>query len=185
LWSFYTGLGINAAPITYAVGGIQYVSVLVGYGGAVNVVGWGGPLKTLKRIDYGWRFNEQPRRLLTFALDRKLTLPPGNAPRFIVHALDDPNALIDVQAARRGAELYHSCAACHGIELVNIGAFAPDLRESRLALSLNSFRAVVHDGALSSVGMPKFGDLKDEELQAIYMYIRQRAREAAHSLPKR
>jgi quinohemoprotein ethanol dehydrogenase len=184
LWSFYAGLGINAAPITYAAGGIQYVSVLVGYGGAVNVVGWGGHLETLKRIDYGWRFNEQPRRLLTFALDRKLALPPGNAPRFIVHAVDDPNAVIDAQAATQGAELYHRCAACHGLDLVNIGAFAPDLRESRLALSLDSFRTVVHDGALSSVGMPKFGDLKDEELRAIYMYIRQRARETAHSLPK-
>ena len=33
LWRFNAGLGIIAAPISYSVGGKQYVSVLVGYGG--------------------------------------------------------------------------------------------------------------------------------------------------------
>ncbi len=34
LWRFDAGLGITAAPITYEIGGKQYVSVLVGWGGA-------------------------------------------------------------------------------------------------------------------------------------------------------
>ena len=34
LWRFNAGLGIIAAPISYSVGGKQYVSVLVGYGGS-------------------------------------------------------------------------------------------------------------------------------------------------------
>jgi quinohemoprotein ethanol dehydrogenase len=182
LWSFYTGLGVSAAPMTYTVDGVQYVSVLVGYGGAINVVGYGGHLETLKRVDYGWHFNEQPRRLLTFALDRQVTLPPGNPPRFTLLPVNDPQIVIDRKAATRGASLYGSCMTCHGIELVNIGGFAPDLRESRLALNFDSFRAVVHDGALASVGMPKFGDLRDDDVRAIYMYIRQQAREAARSV---
>ena len=34
LWGFHTGAGLNAPPITYSVGGKQYVAVLVGLGGA-------------------------------------------------------------------------------------------------------------------------------------------------------
>jgi quinohemoprotein ethanol dehydrogenase len=41
LWQYSVGLGISAPPITYAVGGRQYVALLVGYGGAV--AGLGGP----------------------------------------------------------------------------------------------------------------------------------------------
>jgi len=33
LWSFNTGLGMTAAPITYELNGKQYVSMLVGWGG--------------------------------------------------------------------------------------------------------------------------------------------------------
>lgn len=34
LWRFETGSGVNAPPITYSVGGKQYVAILVGLGGA-------------------------------------------------------------------------------------------------------------------------------------------------------
>jgi alcohol dehydrogenase (cytochrome c) len=34
LWSFNTGSGVNAPPITFAAGGKQYVAILVGLGGA-------------------------------------------------------------------------------------------------------------------------------------------------------
>jgi alcohol dehydrogenase (cytochrome c) len=34
LWRFESGSGINAPPMTYAVGDQQYVAVLVGLGGA-------------------------------------------------------------------------------------------------------------------------------------------------------
>jgi len=30
VWSFNTGTGINAPPITYSIGGKQYIAVLVG-----------------------------------------------------------------------------------------------------------------------------------------------------------
>jgi alcohol dehydrogenase (cytochrome c) len=34
LWKFQTGSGVNSQPITYTVGGRQYVSVLSGLGGS-------------------------------------------------------------------------------------------------------------------------------------------------------
>jgi alcohol dehydrogenase (cytochrome c) len=34
LWSFETGSGVNAPPMTYSVNGKQYLAILVGLGGA-------------------------------------------------------------------------------------------------------------------------------------------------------
>jgi len=174
LWSFDAGLGIIAAPITYEVNGTQYVSILVGYGG---MAGLGSKL-----FDYGWRFGEQPRRLLTFALGRRTALPVGQPPRFTVNPADDPALSIDAKQASQGANAYSAnfCSMCHGERLESTGSIAPDLRESRLALNWQAFRSVLHDGTLASAGMPKFDDLSDSDMHAIYMYIRQRARESAH-----
>jgi quinohemoprotein ethanol dehydrogenase len=175
LWSFYAGLGINAAPMSFAVDGIQYISVLVGYGGTANIS---------KLCDYGWRFNEQPRRLLTFTLGATSSLPAGMPPRFNVEAVDDPAFLVDDKLGGEGAKIYASnCVGCHGSELANFASIAPDLRESRLAMNREAFKAVVQDGALLAGGMPRFDDLADKDVQALYMYVRQRAREAAHSSP--
>jgi quinohemoprotein ethanol dehydrogenase len=172
LWSFYAGLGINAAPITYLVDGVQYVSVLVGYGGTVNAV---------KVHDYGWRYGEQPRRLLTFALGRATPLPSGKPPRFTVRAVDDPALVIDTNLAAAGAKVYYNCSRCHGLEENNVASFTRDLRESAVALDWDGFRSVVRGGTLFSLGMPKFDDLTDEEIRGLFMYIRQQARAAAHS----
>jgi quinohemoprotein ethanol dehydrogenase len=180
LWSYYAGLGISGAPITYTIDGVQYVSVLVGYGGNINMVGMTGDLDAIQRANYGWHFNEQPRRVLVFALGGQLPLPPGEPPRFTVRAVDDPRLAIDVKESAKGATLYEdSCPPCHGINLMNIGAFSPDLRESRGAMNWEAFRAVVQEGNLAAFGMPKFGALTDEEIRSIYMYIRKSAREAA------
>ena len=173
LWSFDVGQGIIAAPITYEAEGIQYVSILVGYGGAPNYA--------TKLFDDGWRFNEQPRRLLTFALGRQTPLPPNGPPRHRVNAVDVPGLAIDPKQAARGSELVGMhCGYCHGDELNDTGSFAPDLRESVLATNLEAFKSVLHQGTRAALGMPKFDDLSDEDLRAIYMYIRHRAREASH-----
>jgi quinohemoprotein ethanol dehydrogenase len=171
LWSFNAGLGIIAAPMTYEIHGVQYVSILVGYG-------------NFTQLNYGWHFNEQPRRVLTFALDARESLPPTAPPRFTVNAVDDSRVTIDAKQAAKGAKAYetHLCYECHGRELENFTSMSPDLRESQLALSWDAFRTVVHGGALASLGMPKFQDLGDEDLRAIYMYIRQQARQTVSSV---
>lgn len=129
---------------------------LVGYGGA------GGLLGNL--ADYGWRFNEQPRRLLTFALGRQTPLPSGGPPRYDVKAVDDPTFVIDAKQAEKGLRLYASapCVICHGPKLVNTGSFAPHLCESALAMSWKAFKSVVHAGSLAAGAMPRFDELRDE-----------------------
>jgi len=179
LWSFDVGLGVIAAPMTYAVDDMQYVSILVGYGGASGLG---------MDYDYGWRFGEQPRRLLTFALGERNSLPRGMPPRFTVNAVDDPTLSLDMRQASKGTDIYNNvevfCVRCHGVNVESRGSIAPDLRESRLALNWQAFRAVLRDGTLTSAGMPKFDDLSDDDMRAIYMYIRVRAREAAASARK-
>ena len=162
---FVLASGINAAPMTYAVDGVQYVAVLVGYGGTINVT---------RVHDYGWRYGEQPRRILAFALGKSTPLPLGKPPRFNVQPIDDPSFIIDAKSAVAGAQLYGECAGCHGIDMHNLASFARDLRESPLATTWGGFKSVVHDGALIALGMPKFDDLSEQELRALYMYVTSR-----------
>jgi quinohemoprotein ethanol dehydrogenase len=63
---------------------------------------------------------------------------------------------------------------CHGSGAVS-GGYAPDLRASPIPLSLEAFKAVVVGGAKVPNGMPKFADLRDEDLKAIQNFLRQQA----------
>jgi len=174
LWHFNAGLGIIGAPISYAVGRRQYISVLVGYG-ATNMMGV---------MNAGWKFGAQPRRLLTFALDATATLPRGAPQDFTVHAVDDPSVQLNADEAQRGGGLFTlRCSGCHGINVVSAGPPAPDLRESQVALHRDSFGRVVHDGTMIPLGMPAFADLSDAQLDEIYSYIRAKARQALVRIP--
>jgi quinohemoprotein ethanol dehydrogenase len=170
LWRFNAGLGIIAAPISFAARGKQYVSVLVGYGGSASIGS--------NTMHVGWKYNLQPRRLLTFELDGKATLPPSAPPDMKAKAVDDPSIKIRDTDVAAGRAFFMACAACHGRDLVSAGAPAPDLRESQLALDPEAFWKVVHDGALLERGMPRFEGFTREQVMQIYAYVRAGAREA-------
>ncbi|MFC0203365.1 PQQ-dependent dehydrogenase, methanol/ethanol family [Novosphingobium soli] len=170
LWTFDAQLGIVGAPISYAVGGRQFVSILVGYGGTTAAYG--------KFMDVGWKYGRQTRRLLTFALDAKATLPPGEPPSFEIAALDDPALKLDEADVAAGRELSVRCAACHGVGLQATGTPGPDLRESGIALDLASFTELLRSGALIERGMPRFDGLSEAEIRQLHAFIRAKAREA-------
>jgi quinohemoprotein ethanol dehydrogenase len=172
LWTFDAGLGIVGAPIAYRAAGKDYVSILVGYGGATAA--W----STV--IHRGWKFGLQPRRLLTFALDGKAKLPPTPPPDMTVDALDDPALAIDPTRVASGAVLYGTkvCVMCHGANLLSAGAPGPDLRESRIALDRQAFADMLREGSLAPNGMPRYAELSDEEVLDLYMFIRSGARDA-------
>jgi quinohemoprotein ethanol dehydrogenase len=170
LWRFNAGLGIIAAPMSFSAGGKQYVSILVGYGGASAANG--------KFMDAGWKYGKQPRRLLTFVLGGKARLAPSNPPDFKVHALDDPGLVLADADVAAGRTLSIQCAACHGIGLHSTGTPGPDLRESAIALDLDSFRNLLRDGPLADRGMPRFDGHKEQEIRQLHAYIRARARDA-------
>jgi quinohemoprotein ethanol dehydrogenase len=165
VWSYDLGLGISAPPITYKLGGRQYVALLVGYGGGYTM-GFTPGLP-----DEGWAYGVHTRRLVVFALGGETDLPAQPEPHIpqpLVYA-DFP---LDETLANQGASLFgRNCAICHGGGAV-ANAMAPDLRASGVPLDFTAFAAVVREGSLANRAMPAFAELADEELDAIRHYIR-------------
>ncbi|MCB2079769.1 MAG: PQQ-dependent dehydrogenase, methanol/ethanol family [Novosphingobium sp.] len=170
LWQFDAGLGIIGAPMSYSIDGKQYVSVLVGYGGTAAAFG--------KFMDEGWKYGAQPRRLLTFALGGKAQLIKGDPPSMKVAALDDPDLVLDEADVAAGRALSVRCAACHGVGFHSPGTPGPDLRESAIALNIDTFSQLLKEAPLIQNGMPRFDMLTDDEIRQLHAYLRARAREA-------
>ncbi|MCE7796322.1 PQQ-dependent dehydrogenase, methanol/ethanol family [Sphingobium sufflavum] len=169
LWQFNAGLGIIGAPMSYSAGGKQYVSVLVGWGGTVAAAA--------SALNVGWKYGQQPRRLLTFALGGKQKLPASPPRDMVVHAVDDPAIVLDEKDVTAGYAVGAACASCHGVNFHSGGAPGPDLRESQLALSEDALYEVLHEGALQQRGMPKY-PFSRAQVHQIWSAIRAAARES-------
>jgi quinohemoprotein ethanol dehydrogenase len=171
LWNFNAGVGISAPPISYAIDGKQYIAVLAGWGGAAYV-------GSTAFAQHGWAYGSQPRRLLTFSLDGKMKPPPIQPPQLELAIIDDRAQDIDSAQATVGQDLYLAmCLGCHGFAVISAGG-APDLRASTVAANLDSFRQLLKTGALQSQGMPRYQELNNREVEQMYWFIRQRARES-------
>ncbi len=170
LWHFNAGLGIISQPIAYALDGVQYIALLVGYG-APN------PYQ-IPTMNPGWKFNAQPRRLLVFKLDGTAKLPPTAPPSWEVNAVDDPSLALNPADVAAGRQLFSACAGCHGGGAESAGAPGPDLRESPIALNVDALYRVLHEGAFLRSGMPRYEELTREDVRQLHAYIRDRARAA-------
>lgn len=170
LWSIDVGNAIIGAPISYSVGGRQYISVVAA-----------PPAGALMQLDgsnhYGWNYRVHKPRLLTFMLDGKGRLPAGAA-RGAEKPLIDPSFKIDATLAGEGAIIYYNCMPCHGAEAVSLGS-APDLRASAVANSAAAFEQVVRKGSMVATGMPAYGELDDRQLLALRHYLRGEANRAS------
>ena len=172
LWSFDAQTPIMAAPISFAVNGRQYVSVVVGFGGAVALVGG----------QAAWDQNGPRRnksRVLTFALDG--TAPP--LPPLPMRTLAPIKALApigDAATVEAGRMLYlNTCAVCHGSGAKSAGLLV-DLRRSGVISDAKAFHAVVGDGLLAARGMASFSRNYDaRQIESIRAYLVARTREDA------
>jgi len=169
LWQFDAGTGIMAPPVTYSVDGVQFVSLMVGWGGPDGA--FNAPNRGRVKPGYG--------RIVTFALDGKATLtarPFGHT--------EAPTPAITMNASPKtvheGKLLYGGhCVQCHGIDAV--AGPLPDLRYlTRTAHQ--QFEAIVLGGARASRGMPSFKDLLSaDQVRAIQAYVLSRASEGANA----
>ncbi len=176
LWHTDLGLGISAPPITYRLDGVQYVALLVGFGGGVA-----GQL-TDYQADLGWSYGVHTRRLVTFAIDAETELPKQPPPHAVT-PLVEVGFEISNEAASRGQTVWNEsgCGNCHGKNVVAAG-MAPDLRASAVPLSTEAFTSVVRDGARTARMMPANPLLSDRELADLMQFIRQQAH-SGHSSP--
>jgi quinohemoprotein ethanol dehydrogenase len=171
LWGFDVGTGIMAPPVTYTVDGVQYVTVLAGWGGAVGLMN--SPAVGAAKPGWG--------RILTFALNGAATLkaPPFGHKEPPVPAITTKQ---NPQTVHKGALLFNSnCFFCHGLNAV--AGPLPDLRYSSKE-TLDSLASIVLGGALTSDGMPSYKKiLTAKEVEAIRAYIISRAQETAKPAP--
>jgi len=165
VWQFNTGTGIIAPPVTYLVNGIQYVSVLAGWGGGDGL--FNSPFKG--KAGFG--------RMVTFALGGTATL---NAPAY--GHTEPPTPAISMNASAKtvheGGQLFNSqCAPCHGVN-AEAGP-VPDLRYATKQTH-EEFDGILLNGDRAALGMPSFKKIfTPDQVHAIQAYILSRARESA------
>ncbi|MDE3114251.1 MAG: PQQ-dependent dehydrogenase, methanol/ethanol family [Pseudomonadota bacterium] len=160
------GTTIIAAPMTYSIGGVQYVAVMAAWGGG----GWAFPHPESAAYSYG---NEG--RIVAFKLDGgavPLPKPLGPAPPLP----EPPVQKASAETIQKGMGLFmQNCIICHSNQTRSGSA---DLRRMTSEVH-EQFNAIVLDGIFKSVGMPAWGDvLKTADAEAIHAYVNSVARAA-------
>jgi len=167
LWESPVGGGIIAAPATYEVDGVQYVTVMAGWGGSYGVSGGGSGVQRL------------PGRILTFSLSGTETVLASDAePAVDTPPAPEPisfEASPEVIAAGAGAYA-EFCSVCHGGDAIS-GGVLPDLRYLGDD-TLEQLPSIVLEGTRASMGMPAFSEWLDEaDVDAIRAYLLSRRAE--------
>jgi len=167
LWSYDAQAAVIAPPISYSVGGKQYVTVLSGNDTGGSAL---GVLYQKYPIDY----RSQQRRILSFTLDGGASLPATAPPAAEVPAADADYHADDVAYASGMKTYALHCVYCHGAAVYGAG-HAPDLRYSSVPAARAAFESVVRDGTLVANGMPRFEEFADDRLEDLRQYIRAEA----------
>jgi len=154
-----TGSHIMAAPMTYKVGGVQYIAVQAGYGGS-------GISFPIPPSSAAYR-NMNTNRILVFKLGGGAVTPPE--PR--VNPFDYPEppkfTATAAQIAHGEEKFTEYCSRCHGFG----PGVTPDL--SRLPPEVHAmFADIVLKGALAPLGMAPLNDLvSKDDVEAIHAYL--------------
>lgn len=161
LWSAPTQSAVIAPPMTYEVDGVQYIAVLVG---------WGGAYPLMEGVEsYASGNLRNISRLVVFKVGGKETLPPvSEEAKF---ALNPPPDTASPETVAQGEGLFNQfCAVCHGGGVVS-GRVNPDLRASRF-LHDDGWFDILLKGGLQNAGMASFGSvLNHDDAAAIRAYV--------------
>jgi quinohemoprotein ethanol dehydrogenase len=151
-----------SGPMTYAIGGTQYIAVNAGWNSAI-----------VHRLNEPTPFFVGPAFLLVFKLDAQgLSVPAAPPPGSIEPPPTDAQPADKVEA---GALLYsQQCATCHG---QNATGGVKDLRFLS-AEKHAQFPDIVLGGKLKEKGMESFADrLSAQQVDAIHSYVISRGQE--------
>jgi quinohemoprotein ethanol dehydrogenase len=172
LWEVNVGTGIIASPMTYELDGVQYVSIMAGWGGAGALTG-AYPVA-----------GEQPGRLLTFALQGEQALPESQIAQSLPSVTAIEHNATEADIANGGLLFARNCAVCHGLMATGTGGVIADLRLSDPSV-FDSYHEIVLGGEMIDSGMPAFKLwLKPEEVDALRAYVVARRNELAAQQPQ-
>lgn len=154
-----TGSHIMAAPITYAINGVQYVAVQTGFGGS-GMTNTGIP-PTSAALTYS---NEN--RILAFKLDGgPVPMPPLRPPE--PFPAPPPSHASRAELDHGEIKFVEQCSRCH----LFTPNTTPDLRKLPPAVHA-AFRDIVLGGTLAPAGMERFDDLlSPSDVEAIHAYL--------------
>ena len=156
LWETPVGTGVVAAPSTYMVDGVQYVSVAVGWGGVFGI--------TQRATE-----REGPGTVYTFAIGGKAPLPA-----FTKYQTENLLSGIkyDPKDVPEGTAIYvSSCATCHGVPGVDKGGNVRNLGYVPTETIAN-LKNIVFKGPHMEKGMPDFtGKLTETDVVKIQAFI--------------
>jgi PQQ-dependent dehydrogenase (methanol/ethanol family) len=161
LWEVQSSTGIMAGPISYEVGGDQYVAVAAGWGGGVIASGRDENAIITQYLNEG--------RVLAFKLGASVPMPAGT-PRD--NTVPPPPALTaSAEQVEHGRQTYNRfCFSCHGMSAAS-SLVVPDLRYLSPERH-EAFESIVLRGALRGNGMPSFdGIMEEQNLDALHGYI--------------
>jgi quinohemoprotein ethanol dehydrogenase len=159
LTKIQTGSHIMAAPITYAVDGVQYVAVQVGYGGTAMGVGAMPPSSVA--IKY-----ENENRIIAFKLGGG-AVPTPQAREDQPFPKPPANSANPAQIEHGEIKFVEQCSRCHVLGL----SITPDLRKLSPDLQ-GQFKDIVLKGAAAPLGMESFNDILSEaDVEAIQAYV--------------
>ena len=168
LWQRPTQASVQAPPVSYAIGGEQYILLPTGAGGAGRLI---AP-----------RYAEAirgPSRLLAYKLGGEAKLPPASNWRPAMP--EPPEQFADEITIERGRALFNEagCALCHGIDAeVGYGNSVPDLRYAS-AETHGDWDEIVLSGSRKKMGMLSFADsLSADDARAIQAFVIQQAKKA-------
>ena len=157
--SIQTGTHIMAAPMTYRIGGVQYIAVQAGYGG----IGISYPIPP-SDIAYT-RMNTN--RILVFKLGGGAVPMPDLRPDPLTYPAPPALAVTPAVIAHGEAKFTEFCSRCH----VFGPGVTPDL--SRLPPEIHGmFNDIVLKGTLAQLGMAPLNDMvSKDDVDAIHAYL--------------
>ncbi len=168
LWEVQSQTGIIAPPISYAIGGVQYIAVATGWGGGSIAGGLDETTAIAKHHNEG--------RVLVWKLGATGQMP-SNAPQ---NRVIPPPPVLETSAEEiaLGKSAYsQNCLWCHGFSAAS-SFLVPDLRMMS-AERHQAFEDIVLRGALKGTGMPPFESmLTPAEVAAVRAYVVSEARKA-------
>jgi quinohemoprotein ethanol dehydrogenase len=163
LWSYDTHAIIQGAPSAVTVNGKEVILVPTGDGAGGLTVKYESDLVTTRET------TTAPSRLVAFELGATANIP-NHPPKQL---LPPARPMQDTALAKKGEVVYRTreCGHCHSDDMnLGGGSYIPDLRNIREGM-LQSMPQILQKGALSSLGMPKFESISDEEVAALQAYI--------------